>query len=98
MSDTSWPSTRGLSVFNALSCAGKDMSADGILEYLRAVWDPKMGAEYVTDGIAFLRENDMVRIDGETVRLKERGPNGKGRIVVRADDDRALRVLPHWSP
>ncbi len=98
MTAQAWPSTKGLSVYNALSKAMEDMRAPEILDYLRAVWDPNMTATYVHDGVAFLVKKDFVRIDGETVRLKERGPNRKGKLVVRTDHDRDLKMLPRWSP
>jgi hypothetical protein len=98
MTAPAWPSTKGLSVYNALSQSMRDMSDDEILAYLRAVWDPDMTATYVHEGIAFLVSKDFVRLDGETVRLRERGPNRKGKLVVRANQDRDLNMLPHWSP
>lgn len=77
----------------------RDMEPGEILSYLRAVWDPHMDEEYVSEGIEFLTKKDFVRIDGSIVRLKERGPNHKGRLVVRSDEDRDLAMLlTHWSP
>lgn len=98
MSAQAWPSTKGLSVYNALSQGMRDMAHDEILAYLRDIWDPHMEPQYVHDGIAFLVSRDFVKIDGPVVRLKERGPNRKGKILVRANDDRDLVMKPHWSP
>lgn len=93
-----YPSTKGLSVYNAVSQSGRDMTADEILGYLRAVWDPKLGPEYVTDGVEFLAQRALVKLDGEKVCMKKRGPNGKGQLLVRVDEDRGLKMLPHWTP
>lgn len=97
MTDAAWPSTKALSVFNALSQSCVDMTQAGILDYLRAVWDPKMAPEYVAEGVEYLVAQKWVRIDGDVVRI-DRGPNRKGRLVVRAEEDRSLRMLAHWSP
>jgi hypothetical protein len=97
MKSEPWPSTKGMSVYNALSKSGEDMKPPEILGYLRAVWDPEIDASYVHDGIAFLVSRDLVRIDGETVRLLERNASGKGKLIVRSNHDRDLKQLPHWS-
>jgi len=98
MTAEAWPSTKGLSVYNALSHGLRDMTDEEILSYLRTAWDPQLERAYVHDGIAFLVQREFVRVDGPTVRLKERGPNGKGKMVVRANEDTDLRMTEHWSP
>ena len=82
-----WPSTKGLSVYNALMLGG-DMTPDQIVAYLRAHWDPAMTREYVDAGIAFVAAKSWTMVDGEEVRLLTRP-----RRAVRINEDADLALV-----
>ena len=83
---TIYPSTKGLSVYNALSLGG-DMSAAGLLEYLRLHFDSDLSSRYVDDGIEFLREKGWISEDAGVVRLATRP---RRAVRIKRDKDLAL--------
>jgi hypothetical protein len=85
-----WPSTKALSVYNALSLARRDMTRAGILEYLREAWDPDVPADFVATGVDFLLERGFVREEDGAVVPRERRPNGFCRPLRRIDGDANL--------
>lgn len=90
MTDPIYPSTKALSVYNALSLSGRDMTPAEVLAYLRDHWDPKVTPEYVAEGAAYLIERKMAH-EIEGVLIAPRLPNSrKTKPVKRANDDRDL--------
>ena len=81
---TDWPSTRALSVYNALRFNNRPMAPAEICEFLCDEWDDTIDGEYVKHGIAFLLARGFVRLDGAMV-----APTLKRRLV-RANDDAEL--------
>lgn len=94
--DDSWPSTKALSVYNALSLAGADMTANELVAFLRECFDPRIGPEYVAEGIAFLNRKRFAVMDGQTVVI-QRSPQGRGRKLMRINEDADLVMLPKWN-
>lgn len=93
MSDDSWASTKGLSVYNALSMSGRDMSAEDVLAFLRGHWDPEMDLSYVHEGIGFLLRRNFVELRGDLIAIPVRNPNTRaGRPLFRIDSDRDLAM------
>lgn len=82
-----WPSTKGLSVYNALSLGG-DMTPDQIVSYLRTHWDPDISRSYVDDGLSFIAAKSWVSVDGESVRLLTRPQR-----AIRANADADLELV-----
>jgi hypothetical protein len=70
--DDSWPSSKGLSVFNALRISGA-MTPEQIRDYLRTNWDPVLPLAYVAGGIDFLDGKGWIAHDGDAVRLVVNG-------------------------
>jgi hypothetical protein len=82
-----WPSTKGLSVYNALKLGGA-MAPLQIAEYLREHWDTSVTDDYVADGIAFIAEKGWVRQD-ESGQLSR---THSGFHAVRTAEDSDLRL------
>lgn len=86
-----WPATKGLSVYNALSVSGRDMTPQEIAAFLQDVDDPDMDVAYVTVGIEFLLARSFVKRVGSLVVIPiRRGSSRIGRPLVRANRDADL--------
>ncbi len=62
---SAWPSTKGLSVYNALKLGGS-MTPQQVASYLRTHFDPEsreVTDQYVIDGIAFIAAKSWIRQD-----------------------------------
>lgn len=93
MSASDWPSTHGLSVYNALSLSGRDMTPGEILDYLRAHFDAQFTTEAVNTGIEFLLARGYVRRVGAALRVARWKTGTKTRAawpLVRTQNDREL--------
>lgn len=88
MSET-YPSTMGLSVYNVLSLSCADMSAEAVDAFLRSAFDQDLPIDYVAEGVAFLKERELVHEDAGILKI-ERLTSGRGKPVVRSADDREL--------
>jgi hypothetical protein len=62
-----WPSTKALSVHNALLVNHRDMTGDEILAFLRTTFDKRVDAQYVAIGITFLVERGFATTQGTLV-------------------------------
>ncbi len=82
----------GLSVYNALSLAGRDLPAAAIESVLRANFDANLPDDYVLQGIGFLAASGLASVENGVVRIPRR-PDGRGRTVVRSADDRSLHFV-----
>ena len=90
MSSTDWPSTKALSVYNALSISGRDMTPDEIGEFLRAEWDPTVDDEYVQTGTQFLLRRGFVRRFENLIVIARHPTTRTARKLVRTDRDADL--------
>lgn len=62
-----WPSTKGLSVHNALLVNGRDMTRDEIAAFLRSSFDKRVDGQYVDVGIRFLVDRGFATTVGPLV-------------------------------
>ncbi len=84
-----YQSTMALSVYNALSLTGSDMSREQVDAFLRSTFDVNLAEDYVAQGVEYLLANSLAtEIDG--VLKIQRLPSGRGKPVVRSSDDREL--------
>lgn len=81
--NTDWPSTKALSVHNALRISGRAMTRQELVGFLQRGHHPSVGREYVDIGIAFLLQRGFVECVGPLIvsRVDE---------LTRADEDREL--------
>lgn len=85
-----YPSTKGLSVYNALSVSGRDLTEEEIGEYLRETFDENVDAAYVATGVQFLLERGFaVRVHGLVV-IPRYGAHRLGRELKRTKHDTDL--------
>jgi len=90
-SDEHWPSTKALSVYNALSLSGRDMRAGEIATFLQEVDDPGMDEAYVLEGLNFLLAHALVQIAQDIVVIPIRHPKTRmGRPLVKTRDETKL--------
>jgi hypothetical protein len=89
-----WPSTKGMSVFNALKFGG-NMTPQQITAYLRRHWDPQIEQAYVNEGLDFIRKKGWISSDGDEVKLSIGGNDAFS--VERDANDADLRLV-RWSP
>jgi len=82
-----YPSTKGLSVYNALSLAGRDLTPDEIGDYLRATFDERVDAAYVAVGIDYLVKRGFAERAHGLVVIPRYGADRHGRALVRARED-----------
>jgi hypothetical protein len=88
MTDPAWPSTKGLSVYNALKLGG-DMTRGQLFAYLREHWDPAIAPEYIDAGVAFIAEKNWASEDVDGVHLLTRP-----QVAERSERDLVL-AMPH---
>lgn len=92
--DDHWPSSKGLSVYNALSMSRRDMTAQQIREYLRSSWDDSVSEAYVQEGIVFLLKKGWVRDVSGVVTLTVRTPGRRtGPACVKVKGETDLRLM-----
>jgi len=84
-----YQSTMALSVYNALSLTGRDMSREQVDAFLRENFDPKLPEDYVAQGAAYLLEKGFAAETDGALKI-DRLPNGRGRPLARTRDDRNL--------
>ena len=88
---TDWPSTKALSVYSALSIAGRDMTPSEIGAFLREAWDPTVDDEYVSTGEAFLLQRRFVKRIGKLLTIQKRHAKTRmGKPLVRSSNDAEL--------
>lgn len=73
MTKDHWPSTKALSVYNALLIADRALSPVEIGNLLREHWDSAVDAEYVATGESFLIERGFVRRVESVLVVTRRG-------------------------
>lgn len=84
-----YQSTKALSVYNALSFSGCDMSRAEVEALLRRVLDANLDEGYVSHGAEYLVQHDLAQDVGGLLVI-ERLPSGRGRPVLRCENDREL--------
>lgn len=91
-----WASTRALTVYNLLSFSGRDMTRTELMAAITCFHDDTCDAKYRDDGIAFLLERNLVKLNGEQVVLLGRDPRTReGRKLQRSKDWKELvAVIP----
>jgi hypothetical protein len=85
-----YPSTKALSVYNALVLSRRDLTRAEVLEYINSSWSRQVDAAYIDAGAAYLLERELVaEIDGVLV-APNRDANGKPPRLVRINNHRDL--------
>jgi hypothetical protein len=81
-----WPSTKALSVWNALRIARRAMTPAELVGILRrGMGDPEVNEEYVVTGIGFLIARGSAEMVGPVVVA-----NAQIGELIRTDEDREL--------
>jgi hypothetical protein len=84
-----YQSTKALSVYNALSLTGQDMPRGQVDAFLRGTFDQNLPEDYVEHGVEYLVSHGLAfEIDG--VLTIERLPSGRGKPVLRCNNDQDL--------
>jgi len=85
-------STHALSVYNALSLSGRDMTLEEAREYARAHGYEQLDHKGALDGLGFLVARGFVRVDGSTIRVTRRkpGPTRAAWPLIRTNADTDL--------
>lgn len=84
-----YQSTMALSVYNALSLTGRNMPREQVDAFLRDTFDVNLAEDYVAQGVEYLLANGFAT-ETDGVLMIQRLPSGRGKPVVRTNDDRDL--------
>lgn len=81
------PQTHALSIYNAVSMAGRDLRRSEIVNFLRQAWLVDFSEDDFAAGLEYLTGKNMVTVtadDDPLVQAPSRGANGRAPIVQRA--------------
>lgn len=76
--------TTALSIYNAVSFAGRDLTLEEVTDFLRRAWDARFDVEDLDEGLAYLVKRKWVTNDGAIIGMTWRNPTtGHGPAVQR---------------
>lgn len=90
-------STCALSVWNALSMTGLDMSDADTLAFLRERWCAELPDDFTTRGAEYLISRGWVRRDGDVLVIVDRDFARKAKKLERSLDGSGLVMTSAWA-
>lgn len=90
-----------LSVYNAVSLGGRDMTVDEVVAFLARHWDPtssrnaeRLSAVTVEEAAMQLERLGFARLDGRTIRIDARDPRTRRGVTLNVDYTTGQLVPP----
>lgn len=86
-----YTSTKALSIYNALSLSGRDLTTSETLEYLRTHFDPKYQEQWIAEGLEYLTSRKyVVTVGDRIIPTRERNHVGRCFPLKRANEEKDL--------